>query len=372
MIEYKIERKWLTISNLLMSKEITSLKKAYCVYCKTDNELNRIFLVNPEADVCYCPHCMHEQKPKDAIEEYNYFMSQKAGKAERLLFQDTKFFDAYNSFGRIIDTDPDYSRGRFGRILSLIYMSTLRKSYFVDAALLLKTEAEQYFRRLKDQLTFARFLVKADNAIKEYKKSFVKRLTVRERFYSEECVNLYFQRLYGMIYLRQAIVEELNKIYNKTQSEKVGAIIDTIQGLLSEDTRLLEQKVTTVTGASFKVEKIINDRKLTIKQVSSRQAPISHFVKYKLDEKERKGILIKNKVYPDNSHIRALLRVTLPLFIVFLLLTVGSGVYYFFAPEEYKLYVLITALACGVVFITSLIMFIVWRIQLSKRRHLID
>ncbi len=355
-----------------MSKEITSLKKAYCTHCKTDNELNRIFLVNPDADVCYCPYCMFEQKPKDAIEEYNYFMSVKANKAERLLFQDTKFFDAYNSFGKIIDIDPDYSRGRFGRILSLIYMSTLRKSYFVDAALLLKSESEMYFRRLKDQLAFARFLKRADNAIREYKKRFVRRLTVRERFYSDECAKLYFQRLYGMIYLRETILEELNKIYNKTQNEKVGVLIDSIQGALSEDNHLLDERVITTNGALFKVDKIINDRQLQIKQIGGKALPINHFVKYKLDENERKGRLISNKVYPDNSSLRTFTKITLPIFLFFLSFAIGGGIYYFFINEQYKLYMLLSALASGLGAVVALVLFIFWRIQLSKRRHLID
>lgn len=71
-------------------KETTTLKKAYCTHCKTENELNRIFEVNPDAEICYCPFCMTELKPKEAIDDYNYFISQKVLKANRLLYRDRK------------------------------------------------------------------------------------------------------------------------------------------------------------------------------------------------------------------------------------------------------------------------------------------
>ena len=45
-----------------MPKTNSILKKAYCPKCKATNELYPIFDVNPEADVCYCPHCMSEGK----------------------------------------------------------------------------------------------------------------------------------------------------------------------------------------------------------------------------------------------------------------------------------------------------------------------
>ena len=47
-----------------------ALKKGFCTHCKGDEDL-RIFDVNKDAEVCYCPHCMAAMPPKEAIAAAN-------------------------------------------------------------------------------------------------------------------------------------------------------------------------------------------------------------------------------------------------------------------------------------------------------------
>lgn len=357
----------------LMSKELaTTLKKAYCPRCHTDNEENRIFSVNPDADVCYCPNCMAELKPKDVIEEYNWFITQKIIKADRLLYQDTKFYEAYCSYAHIIEIDPDSVRARFGRILSLIYMSTLRKSHFVDAKLLLQREADQYFHRIRDQLNYAKFLLKVNHALKEYQKHLVRRLTVKERFYSEECVELYFLRLNEIIQVRELLVDELTRIYSKDNNDKINRILYSVQNSLDKDDRLLKERVITADGNRYKFVKFNGRRQIFINVLDEKVNALTRFVKYKLDENEKKGKLISDKIYPDNTHLRSLIRTIVPFIVLFTLTSSGALVLYFFAEEKYKPYLLFGSIGGFGIVLILVILFAVWKWQLNKRRHLID
>lgn len=356
-----------------MAESQTLLKKAYCTKCKTDDEMNRIFVVNPDADICYCPSCMAQWKPKDAIDNYNYFLSTKINKADRLLFRDTKFYESYCAYGKILEIDDTSFRARYGRILALIYMSTLRKSYFDDAALLLKSEAEQYFRKNKDYLSYTKFLHKINIALNEYFKRFMKRLTIRERFYSEDCVELYYARLYEIINLKKLVLEELNRLSSKYSGEILNRVINEVEYSLTNLEKGFEKKAVTTDGRRFKLEKVLGRNRVQISKMDNKLSPFVHFVKYKLNEKDKKGKLISNKVYPDNSHISSLIKGSIPLFIIFLAAGTAVLLYYlFFAKEQYRLPSFIISIALYSGALLSLILFVVWKIQLRKRHHLID
>ena len=350
----------------------SKLKKAYCIYCKTDDELSRIFSVNPEAKVCYCPNCMVELKPKDAIDEYNYFIAQKLDKADRLLYRDTRFYDAYCAYGHVIEIDPFIMRARFGRISSLLYMSTLRHTHFVDAMTLLDRDAEQYFRKMKDQLLYAKFLSKALNAIDEYQNRFVRRITSRERFYSQDCVELYFTRLYEIIEAKKFIVGELTKISLKNPDEKVIRLITNRTVELGELQQRFDDRVATADGTRYRVAKVISAQQILISRLDDSLAPLTRHKVYKLSENEKKGRLIKDKVYPDNSHLMALATSCIPLLILFFPATALAVLMYVFQWFNLGLIPLFVAIGCFVVAVVTLAFFINWKHKLSKRRHLID
>ena len=51
-----------------------ALKRGFCTHCQGD-EIQRIFNVNKEAEICYCPVCAHPMQPKDAIVNYRNLIS---------------------------------------------------------------------------------------------------------------------------------------------------------------------------------------------------------------------------------------------------------------------------------------------------------
>ena len=350
----------------------SKLKKAYCTHCKTEDELSRIFSVNPEAKVCYCPNCMVELKPKDAIDEYNYFIATKLNKADQLLYRDTRFYDAYCAYAHIIEIDPLTIKARFGRIISLFYMSTLRKTHFTDATTLLEREADQFFRKMKDQGHYAKFLSKVLNAVDEYQNRFVRRLTFRERFYSYDCVSLYFQRIYEIIEVKKFILNELDKILAKAPTQKLERLYNSCSNELNELQGVFKDPVATTDGTRYQVSNVFGPHQILIARLEESMYPLSRHKTYKLNENEKKGRLIKDKVYPDNSHLMVLATSCIPIMVLFFIAAVLFALVYAFKVFDLGLIPLFIAVGCFLVGLSTLFFFINWKHKLSKRRHLID
>ena len=356
-----------------MSKNTTTLKKAYCPKCKPDNDFVPVFDVNPEADVCYCPTCMSAFKPKVVIDYYNLFLSTRLSKADKLLFRDTKFMDAYEAYGNILKLDNSVYRARFGRILALIYMSTLRKSNFLTARLLLDNEAEQHFRKMKDQSAYIKFLYKVNFAIDEYNRRFARKLIYRDRFFNADCVELYFLRKYEIIELKKAVLDEIEKSYYKYDDRRSEDLIKKIKESLQGLAGNLEKPVAIMDGSRYKFSKVVHDRTVYMTALPDSLNPYTHKVRHKLNENEKKGRLIRDKVYPDNSHITALIRTMLVLMILFYVLS-GSSLTtgLVINVQNLKNLLLFGAIGLAAFALISTILFIIWKIKLSKRRHLID
>ena len=104
-----------------------ALKKGFCTHCKGDEDL-RIFDVNKDAEVCYCPHCMAAMSPKEAITNYNGLIANYLKHGSKALFDSTQYLEAYQTFAHIIDLNETIKVAHFGRIMSMVHLSTLRKS----------------------------------------------------------------------------------------------------------------------------------------------------------------------------------------------------------------------------------------------------
>ncbi|MCR5185220.1 MAG: hypothetical protein K6C32_03990 [Bacilli bacterium] len=356
----------------MITNGTTSLKRAYCTHCKTDNEMNRIFEVNPDANVCYCPYCMAELKPKEAIEDYKYFISTKLLKANRLLYQDTNFYVAYCAFAHIIEIDPKSVEARFGRISALIYMSTLRRSYFEDVITLTSQEASNYFRKLYNQERYLKMISKMNAAVDEYYRRFPKRVMYKDRFYDVKCVELYYTRLKEIITFKKFLLEEVDRIKGKLENGKADAEYIAIEKSIKELEMFFASKTVILDGTRYQAVQANEKGELLLSSFEEKLNPINPKRIGKLDENDGKGHLIKDKVYPDNTYIAKLVKISLPAMIAFIVLGIGALITYFVGPESLKLLFLILMIVFFVFGLTSLILFIIWKTKLAKRRHLID
>ena len=349
-----------------------ALKKAYCTHCATKNKKIHIFTVNPEAEHVFCPRCMEKLDPKVAIADYQMYISNLVLEAQRTLYQKTDFYNAYCQFADILDIEPESEAARYGRTISLIYMSTLRHSKFKEATVLIESEATQYYHKTKDLRFYAKFLMKCNRAIDEYLSLIPKRLTTRKVFYNLECIKLYVTRLDEALALKKVILEELTRLADKVEDHKVQTALEDLTNSIKELEVDINMKHPCADGYKYALAKKSKQGEMIFGRGDQTLKPLQHLVSYTLNDHDNKGRLIKDKVYPDNTHIAKLVKKTIPAMIIDILLGLGLLAPYFLIKEKYAFYFLIGACVFFGLSLLTLAFHIKWKHQLSKRRHLID
>lgn len=351
-----------------------SLKRAYCKKCKTKNDSIRIFEVNSEATVCYCPHCMAESDPQDVINNYNNYIQKQIDEAFEQLFVKTEFQLAYQLFAHILEIDNDALEARFGRILSLIYLSKLRRARFLDAALLIKEEASIYFRKSKNQVAYAKFIKRANTAVDEYYSTFKKKLSVKTYYYDDECIKLMYKRTQEVLDFKSFLLGEVNFINSKHENEDNMVIIRDLESQIDMVKMDMAAKAMAVDGYTYGLAGFGNDGVALLgHNTQPERVKLKFFRRKSLGNSDKKVALIKDGVYPDNTKVWHFIRNSIPCEIVFGTLTLLSiGAFFLFSNKTIKL---ISLIACGLFFVaglTLLIVQLVYRHHLKKRGHLIN
>ena len=167
-----------------------AMKNGYCVKCHTDDPRRRVFKVNSEAVVCYCPVCMTQYKPKEAIAHYNRFIDGLLRKSDTSLHVAMLPETSYKNYARVLEFESENVRALLGRLLSLIYLSTLRRSKFDEVVLLMNNDISRY-RLIGSRTDFLNFIRSANAAANYYIETMVRRLTMKGCFYDLDCLSLY-------------------------------------------------------------------------------------------------------------------------------------------------------------------------------------
>ena len=231
--------------------------KAYCTYCPSDyGEKERIFEYNKDTTFLVCPNCGKQLNPIEAHHAYLSFIRKSIHKADNYLDFYGKYAKAYQQYAYVISIEGESVEARLGRILSLAYLSTLRKAYFLDCLTLLNSEKESYTYTQQDLLSFLYFAKNMRFMAKTYSAQIKKRLTTYRYFYDIDCVKLYFQRLYELKELLNGILDELgtlkeeiqnNEVLNKSYTSSTHGIT-TFSRLLTADANVLDGSVYNFDG----------------------------------------------------------------------------------------------------------------------------
>lgn len=348
-----------------------SIKKAYCPYCTTINERSRIFEVNSEAEICYCPKCMAKMKPFEGIKLYQNFILRKVENAEKTLYRANGFNNAYCSFAEIIDYEPHNLRALFGRALTLIFMSTLRNSKMKETLELIKSESSLYLRKSRELDLYIKFITQANKAIDEYDIRMRKRLTTRKRFYDVECVKLYFLRLDEILSLKEFFLGELQLILQKNPQLIIADLSDSIVASIKQLKEELKDKVQSVDGYLYHLNHFSARGEPVVIRSEDKDKPLSRYIKYTLNEKETKGHLIKDKIFPDNFYAIKTVKITTPISFVLLAIGLVFTILFFTIDIMHNYVFLILAISCLLSALASLIVHLVWLRKLKKPSHLL-
>ena len=349
-------------------------KRGMCPYCKNHN----YFLVNPEANSCFCGTNMHQLSPNEAINKYNSYIDGLINKANNTLERIGNADLAYQEFADVIELDDSVTYAYLGRILCLIYMSTVRKTHITDARLLLDTNAEEYFRKASEYQMIVATIKKIVKVLEEYIDIVYKKLTLKKFFYDEKCLAIYLTRINEAKEFENEALEVLTSIKKKYANEKVDLLLNFLDELITHKEGLLKDcEHILVSGDHYVVKEIKNNGDVVVKAVENKKTDTSKLSRYRLstlDSGNKKARYIKDEVFKDYTFIMRARRVVMPWFFICYTLAIFCGVSAYIFKEKPIVFYTATGTG-GLLFVIAtvfLILFASWGIQIKKKNERLD
>ena len=299
-----------------------ALKRGFCTHCDGD-EILRIFEVNRIADNCHCPYCGRLMQPKEAIQNYHNLISHHLKKASKYLFESTEYLSAYQTFAHIIDLDESVKVAYFGRILSLVYLSTLRESKIHFAFLLHRQEiAKFHYQETANE--YYNFMLLLLDALDIYESKMKKRLTSHNLFYDTDCVVLYLKRLDEIRSYKDFIASEAD-FFIEANKEQFKEVVNRVKESSKEYDRIFSEKYVTAEGFVYAFNTFGSNSLPSIMMVSDKPQRVSHHIKpANLYPKDNKKSPIRDSIYLNNLPLSRLVAVSIPLAALLLIAGVAA------------------------------------------------
>ena len=348
-------------------------KNGLCPYCKTIRIDRRIFPVNPEASTCFCPVCMKEVEPMEAIQGYINYIQKLLDKANNTLFVACDPVTAYQEYADVIELENKNAYALLGRILCLIYMGKVRKSYLTEAYILLENTSFEGCNLNE----YVAFIKKINFALDEYESVIHKKLTFKTYYFDVECLKLYWVHLYNIIRFKELIIDIIKQIktkYISQQTQQTEVLINMISHNVDEKKKVLKLDAYIASGEGFRYTKTINGKACLERLEHNIDTKLSRYRLSSLDENDKKKHTIKDQVFKDYTSVIKANKSAVSFSIILLLFALGFGVAgYFFHTN--LIYFISFVGSGSICFIASLILFILhlsWRAMLKKRKLRID
>ena len=345
-------------------------KKGLCPYCTTHRVDRRIFPVNPEASTCFCPICMKEIEPKVAIDGYRELIDKMLLKADNSLFVTCDPILAYSEYAEVIELEPKEAHALLGRILCLIYMGKVRKSYLAEATTLL--ENTSYEGCDIDEFVF--FLKKINFALDEYESAISKKLTFKSYFFDIDCLKLYWVRLSETIKVKELILSIIKDIKKDYKSQQVDMMINLLEHNVDEKKRILHLDTYIASGKCYRFMKVIYGKAVVDEVKKTVDTHLNRYRLSTLDENEKHKRYIKDEVFKDYTKTVHAMKITLGFSIIFYLLMAGCvTTTVLFKTNLMFFYIFLGASILTFVVATFLfVLHLSWKMVLKKRKLRID
>ena len=345
-----------------------AFKKGFCTHCKGD-ERARIFNVNKEADVCYCPHCAHTLKPKEAISNYSWLISSYLKKASKALFESTEYLLAYQTFAHVIDLDDTVKVAYFGRLLSLVYLSTLRTSK-ISFALQMHRQQAKLFHYQETAREYFNFLWLLLDALDQYEIRMKKRIKFHSFYYDEDCIRLYLKRVDEIKKYKEFITIEAG-FFVDSNKDQYSVVIDRVNNGMKDYNSTFNQRYVTTEGKSYLFDGFGRDEMPVVNlQKHIPEQPAHNYKPLSLLPNEEKIPLIKDDIYLNNLTLSRLVKMSVPVAIFLLVVVAGAMIASFFIePKTIKLIIYISSILLLAASFLLIILHFAWKNSLKKKYY---
>ena len=297
--------------------------KGYCTNCNKHDEPRRIFDVNSEAKMCHCPHCGKKYRPRVAITNYDRVIHRYLRRAYFYLKNVRNPKAAYALFAYVLELEPGNKTAKLGRLLSLCFLTTLRRNRFIETKELMIMNSEDFqtpdFRR-----DYAAFLILLDRCVTESLQRMRKRLTLKGYFYDIECVKLYLKHISDAIELKRTIVEELSFI----NEERLCSQVDESR---KETEKMYDESFFTVDGQEHRLVNFAKSGDPLVVN-GKKKDDTSKLQRYRmatLESNNKKDRVLKDEIFPKTYYnMFKVVTSSIALAIILGVLTAGALVLY--------------------------------------------
>lgn len=332
-----------------------AMKKGFCIKCHTVEPRRRIFMVNSESAKCYCPRCMAEYKPKNAINHYNHYVRYVCKRADNTLYTAKRPDLAYDKFGQILEFEPELPKALLGRLTALFYLSTLRRSRFDDVLTMLALESDRY-HLVSAHDDYLNFLKTVNADTETYRGRIFKLLTLKNYFFDLDCLKLYVRRLQEIIDFKKCIQKEMKSIGAEEDANKIDA------ELLEFNERLVKTTYYTVDGFAHLFKGFEKDSVLFLDSKESIDSSLSKYRPSALHPTDKNTTKIKDQVFRNNRAGYNAVIIELVGGIASASIGVGTLIAALFTKNPLSVFLLIL----GIILTIAGVFFIVWQYLFRK------
>lgn len=345
-----------------------AFKRGFCTHCKGD-EKERIFAVNKDADVCYCPHCTHAMTPKEAINNYSWLISTYLKKASKALFESTEYLYAYQTFAHIIDLDDTIKVAYLGRLLSLVYLSTLRTSK-ISLAMSMHRQQAKLFHYQETAREYFNFLWLVLDALDTYENRMRKRVRNHGIYYDIDCTILYLKRIDEIRNYKNFIADEAG-FFVDANKDQFSVIINRVRNTDADYDAVFKQRFVTADGYSYLFFEF-NKNGVPLINLQSHIPPqnVHRFKPASLNPKDNKKSQIRDEIYLNNLTLSRLVSISVP-FAIFLLAVVVAGMVASFIIKDQTVDLLIYIISAFLLSASFLLIILhfAWKRRLKKKYY---
>lgn len=353
-------------------------RKGICPYCNIARFENRIFVVNPEAAICFCPNCMREVHPEDAIKAYDIYIKSLLDDADEALYVSCDPSLAYQYYADVIEVDGGITEAYLGRLLCMAYMSKVRSHYLKEARELLSDEVDEHFLKATELDKFIPFLKKINRVLDDYHFVLVRRLTYHKSYFHDEpCLVLFLERLRDIYLFKTDLLKYSMAIRRKYSDQNIEVLINLLEHSLDDLEKAKGKTYSITTGDKYHLANYKANGEAIIEKVEGKRTSFNTFKKghlYTLDANVKGRKYINDTIFKNYTKIMKASKAAIFYYLFFYLLMAGAGVVAYFFHEN-NLIFLIALGAGGFFFLLGTVFLILrlsWKKIIKKRRLAID